>query len=72
MALQQALQTHVPTIKGMIAKAENQPDGIVQSTVDDISSLALKTDLAYWLKLHMKRAGIHPCNRGGSGVDPVW
>ena len=67
--LEDALDEAVPLILEMMAKCEKNP-ALTQPIIEEICELAVLLDVAYWDRVFPHRAGIHPKNRGCTGVDP--
>ena len=51
-------------------ECKQKPAGIMQPSVDKIVNLAMESGLATRRIVLARHCGIHPDNRGGSGVDP--
>ena len=69
-ALEKQLELIVPQIQAVMNECEQRPAGIMQPSVDKIVKLATGSGLASERIILARHCGIHPDNRGGSGVDP--
>ena len=69
-ALEKQLELIVPQIQEVMDECKQKPEGIMQPSVDKIVKLAIASGLATRRIVLARHCGIHPDNRGGSGVDP--
>ena len=69
-ALESNLQTIVPKIRAIIVRCGDKQSGIMQPSVDKIVQMCLDADLAVKRNIMPRNTGIHPENRGKTGVDP--
>ena len=70
-ALTCRIQAHVPQIRDTIKSCKDKVAGSLQPAVDQIIDICMGVDLAYRKHLLARHCGIHPENRGKTGVDPV-
>ena len=69
-ALEKPLELIVPQIQAVMDECKQKPAGIMQPSVDKIVKMATGSGLASKRIILARHCGIHPDNRGGSGVDP--
>ena len=69
-ALETQLKQVVPQIQAIIDDCKLKPAGIMQPSVDKIVKMATESGLATKRIILARHCGVHPDNRGGSGVDP--
>ena len=69
-ALQTDLGRIVPQINEKIAAVGKKAAGIMQPAVDSIVEICLNSGLAVRRNVMPRNTGIHPENRGKTGVDP--
>ena len=68
-ALQATLQVVVAKIRKIIAECEKNPTGKMQPSVDEIVQMCIQEGLAERRNVMARHGGIHPENRGRTGVD---
>jgi len=59
----------VPEIEAIMLQCKDKPAGLMQPAVDKIVEMFLGGDLASKKKIQGRHCGIHPENRGQTGVD---
>ena len=69
-ALEKPLELIVPQIQAVMDECKQKPEGIMQPSVDKLVKMATESGLATKRIIPARHCGIHPDNRGGSGVDP--
>ena len=69
-ALQATLQVVKMKIRKIIEACEKNPTGKMQPSVDEIVQMCIQEGLAERRNVMPRHTGIHPENRGRTGVDP--
>ena len=69
-ALDAQLNLTVPKIRAIILRCVDKLSGIMQPSVDQIVQMCLDAGLAVKRNIMPRNTGIHPENRGKTGVDP--
>ena len=69
-AIDAKLNLTVPKIRAIILRCVDKLSGIMQPSVDQIVQICLEAGLAVKRNIMPRNTGIHPENRGKTGVDP--
>ena len=70
-ALKDKLDRLVPEIQRIICICDTKTGGVMQPSVDEIVKMCLDAGLATKRRMMPRNTGIHPENRGKTGVDPI-
>ena len=70
-ALTCRIRAYVPQVREIITSCKDKVAGSLQPAVDQIVDICMGVDLAYGKHVLARQCGIHPENRGKTGVDPV-
>ena len=70
-ALKEKLDRLVPEIQRIICICDTKTGGVMQPSVDKIVKMCLEAGLAVKRRIMPRNTGIHPENRGRTGVDPI-
>ena len=69
--IDKALAEIVPKIEKIIDECEEMFASQMQPAVDKIVNMSLETNMATRKNVRSRNCGIHPSNRGGTGVDAI-
>ena len=70
--LQRAIADVRPKIQQILEKCKYKAAGLIQPAVGDIKHMCIDADLAYTIPIFGRNCGIHPDNRAGTGLDPIY
>ena len=64
--IQKMINETGPLVKEKIKMAENKPEGVVQTVLEEVIDMSIKSNLAYYQSVFPRNTHVHPMNRQGT------